>query len=203
MLHQLRRDSVRALACAEASCEIAIEHGFSFWLAGGRIFKGWALAAQGRRDDGLSTLRQGVRDWLATDSLTYQTYYLGVLAETFGAQEPLARRALDEALALVQHTGERLYEPELYRLRGELTLSEADRDASALDRAEQDFRQALAAARRQEAKSFELRGVMSLLRLQERRGQVADARGLLADIVARFTEGRDTPELRQAQTLLG
>ncbi len=205
MLHQLRRDSQAALACAEASCEIAVEHGFSFWLAGGHIFKGWALAARGRRDEGLATLRHGVRDWLATGSLTYQTYYLGVLAESLG-HDPIAWRALDEALTLAQQTGEELYEPELHRLRGELTLSElmaaAEPDAAALDRAEQDFHRALAAARRQEAKAFELRGAISLLRLQERRGDAAEARQLLADTIARFTEGHGTPELRLAQALL-
>ncbi|HEY8505236.1 MAG TPA: hypothetical protein VIL46_11685, partial [Gemmataceae bacterium] len=81
MLHQLRRDGRRARACAEASSALAAEHGFSFWLAGGTVLGGWALAACGEAGDGTARLRQGLRDWVATGSLTYQTYYLGLLAE--------------------------------------------------------------------------------------------------------------------------
>src|SRR5262249_11678963 len=124
MLHQLLRDGPRTRACVAASSAIAAENGFSFWLAGALVLDGWGLTVCGEIDEGISRLRQGLADWAATGSVTYQTYYLGLLAEALSAQgQPQeAERALKEALALVQQTGERLYEAELYRLRGELRM---------------------------------------------------------------------------------
>ena len=112
---------------------------------------------------------------------------------------------LAEALALTERTDERLYEAELHRLRGELLLQGADRaDRSALpgDEAEASFRQAIAIARRQKARSLELRAALSLTRLQACLGQRSEALASLADVFDWFTEGQDTPDLREARALL-
>src|SRR5262249_40426543 len=124
MLHQCRGDAERTRVCAELSGALAAEHRFSFWRAGAAILTGWAQALSGAVDEGLSRLRQGLRDWQATGSLTYRTYYLGLLADALTAKEQFdeARQTLDTALTVAQQTGEGVYEAELYRMRGELTL---------------------------------------------------------------------------------
>ena len=114
---------------------------------------------------------------------------------------------LDEALALVHHTGERCYEAELYRLKGELLFQGGQRPKAhgteqKLAEAEQSFRQALAVARRQQAKSWELRAAMSLACLWQQQGKRAEAHKLLAPIYGWFTEGFDTADLQEAKALL-
>jgi predicted ATPase/predicted Ser/Thr protein kinase len=204
MLHQVGRDHRRARERAEACAAIAAEHGLLFWLAGSSVMSGWALAAAGAADEGIRRLRQGLHDWQATGSGTYQTYYLGLLAELLVLQGRCeeARQVVEEALTLVRQTEEGLYEAELYRLRGEASLRGADEPAAALQRAEEDFRLALDISRRQEAKSLELRAAMSLVRLGQRSGRHAEARESLAAIRAWFTEGFQTPDLGAARGLL-
>ena len=107
--------------------------------------------------------------------------------------------ALDEALALVERTGERLHESEFYRLKGQLLLARSIDNHSA---AEACFHHALTIARRQQAKSLELRAALSLARLWQRQGKCDEARELLAPIYGWFTEGFDTANLQEATTLL-
>jgi predicted ATPase/tRNA A-37 threonylcarbamoyl transferase component Bud32 len=207
MLHQLGGDSPRTLRLAEASATIAAEHGFSFWLAGANVLAGWALAADGDLEIGADRLRRGLLDWLATDSVTYYTYYLGLLAEVLARQGQVkeALRLLAEALELAKSTGEGLYESELYRLRGDVFALNARRPSAGGGSdpdAEKDFRRALAVARRQEAKSFELRAAVSLTRLLRDRGDRAEGQALLREVFDRFTEGWENPDLRQARALL-
>ena len=106
---------------------------------------------------------------------------------------------LAEALTLVNHTGERNYEAELYRLKGELLLQQA---AGSSDEVETCFRQALDIARKQQAKSLELRAAMSLSHLWQHQGKNAEARQLLTEIYGWFTEGFDTADLQEAKALL-
>ena len=107
--------------------------------------------------------------------------------------------ALEEALALTEQTGERYYEAELYRPKGERLLQHIAPDVS---QAEACFHQALAIARRQQAKSLELRAAMSLARLWQCQGKRVEARQLLADVYGWFTEGFDTADLQEAKALL-
>jgi predicted ATPase len=204
MLQQMRRDGPRTRAHAEASGTIAAEHGFSFWLAGAAVLGGWAVAAAGAADEGIRRLRQGLLDWQATGSVTYRTYYLGLLAEVLGEQGEVVQSqgVLEEALALAQQTREGLWEPELYRLRGELWLRGSSEPVRAGQGAEDDFRQALAVARRQQAKSLELRAVQSLSRLYQQQGRPAEAKTLLAETYGWFTEGFATRDLEEARGLL-
>jgi predicted ATPase len=202
MLHQLRRDSSGASACAGASCGIAGEHGFSFWLAGANVLSGWALAASGKAHDGLSVLQQGLRDWTATESVTYQTYYLGLLAEVLDVTGRVAEgcRVVDEALVLVQRTGEELFEAELHRRRGELLLKQGDRDAET--EAEACFQQALTVAREQQALGLELRAAVSAARLARSRNRGDEARTILDPVCHRITEGFDSADYRDAIAIL-
>jgi adenylate cyclase len=106
--------------------------------------------------------------------------------------------AVEEGLALVRQTESVLYEPELYRLKGELLLQQGGNEAEA----EACFWQAIESARRQQAKSSELRAVLSLARLWRQEGKVEAARRLLAEVYNWFTEGFDTADLREARQLL-
>jgi predicted ATPase len=112
--------------------------------------------------------------------------------------------ALGEALTVVDRTGERMYEAELYRLKGQLTLqSERQRPEGRAREAEACFEKAITVARRQSAKSLELRAVMSLSRLWQQQGKRAEAQQMLAEIYGWFTEGFDTKDLQEAKALLG
>jgi predicted ATPase len=128
------------------------------------------------------------------------------LAEAYGKGEQAEEglNVLAEALAVVDKTGERLYEAELYRLKGELLLqqSKVQDPKSNVEEAEECFQNAIAIARQQSAKSLELRAVMSLSRLWQQRGKKDEARQMLAEIYGWFTEGFDTKDLQEAKVLL-
>jgi len=137
----------------------------------------------------------------------FQSHYLILLAEEYGkagqAEEGLV--ALAEALTVVDKSGERFYEAELYRLKGELTLqwSSVQRLASGVRKqAEECFQKAIEIAQRQQAKSLELRATMSLVRLWQQQGKKNEAHHLLAEIYGWFTEGFDTKDLQEAKALL-
>jgi predicted ATPase len=195
VVHQLRRDSARTQACATECDALAAEHHLSFWRAGSAIMSGWALAVSGAADEGLARLRQGLIAWRQTGSVTYRTYFLGLLAELLGSRGQVteACRILDEALTLARQTTEGLYEAELYRLRGDLSLG----DPNGQERAANDFDRARKLANRQGAKSLELRATSSLTRLR-----IPKARQRLMALYNSFAEGFDTPDLREAHELL-
>jgi predicted ATPase len=127
--------------------------------------------------------------------------FLGLLAEACGqaGQVEEGLRALREALEAIQTTEERICEVEVYRLKGELLLQQSAAQQGA---AEASFHQALTVARRQQAKSLELRAAMSLSRLWQQQGKRAEAYELLAPIYGWFTEGFDTADLQEAKALL-
>jgi predicted ATPase len=200
-LHQLRREWQAAQERAEAAIALAREQGFTLWLAMGTILRGWALPLQDQQAERIALMRQGLAAYRATGAAVAQSYFLALLAEAYGkggkAEEGLC--VLAEALKAVAHHGERFYEAELCRLKGELLLM-----ASAAQHAEAEacFQQALAVARRQEAKSLELRAAINLSRLWQQHGKQDAARQLLAPVYGWFTEGFDTADLREAKALL-
>jgi predicted ATPase len=206
LLHQLRRESPLTQEWAEAGITLANQQGFSGWIAEGTILQGWTLAAQGQVEEGIAQLRHGLASYQALGANLLQSYYLALLAEAYRkvgqVEDGLA--TLAEALAVVDKSRERFYEAELYRLKGELTLqSQVSSPKSQVeDEAEECFRKAIDIARRQRAKSLELRAVMSLARLWQSQGKKEEARQLLADIYGWFTEGFDTKDLQEAKALL-
>jgi predicted ATPase len=201
-LHQSCREVSLVQERAEALIGLAAEQGFQFWLAVGTIFRDWALVKQGRQSEKeMARLRQGLAAYWTTGAELNQTYWLALLAEVYGtvgqAKEGLDR--LREALAVVEESGEHHWEAELYRLTGELLLHQTVPDAQ---QAEACFYQALATARRQQAKSLELRATMSLARLWQRQGKRAEVYRMLAEVYGWFTEGFDTADLQEAKALL-
>ncbi len=202
VLDHFRRDAVRVNEHSAIARGVAVEHGMTWWQSWGAVSSGWSLAVRGAAAEGVALVRQGIEGLKASNSLSYSTYHLGLLAEALAAQGDVdgAREALDEALVMVERIGERIWEAELYRLRGEMGLQDAELgDSNALHRAEADLARALEIAHSQEARSLELRAATSWARL--RRGEPAALRRL-ADIYSQFTEGFDTPDLQEAKALL-
>jgi predicted ATPase len=202
--HLCRRETKPTQELAEALMELASEQGFALLLQGGLILQGWSLAEQLRAAEGIAKMRQGLAGWQATGALSHRPYQLALLAQAL-AREGQAQdgfTALDEALALSTASGERFLEAELHRLRGELFLAQGEADSSVGSAAERCFRSALDLARRQSAKSLELRAALSLSRLYRQQGRPAEARPLLAGLHRWFTEGFDTPDLQEAKALL-
>ena len=172
----------------------------------GPIMRGWALAEQGQAEEGIAQIRQGLDAYQAMRTAIKLTHWLGLLAEVYEkvgqAEEGL--RVLDEALAAALRTGERCYEAELYRLKGTLTLQAKvpSPKSEVEEEAEMCFWKAIEIARKQQAKSWELRASTSLARLWQQQGKVAQAHKLLSDVYNWFTEGFDTKDVQEAKALL-
>ncbi len=200
ILHQLRRDVSETLELAEALQALAADQGLLFYLAGGLVLRGWALVERGRIEEGIAQIRQGFDTGGATRA-HWRAYSLALLAEACGnggnITEGLA--VLAEALKVAEETGIHMYEPEMRRLKGEFLLA---LDPENLADAEACFCQAVAIARRHQAKSLELRATMSLARLWQKRGRGNEARAALASVFGTYTEGLSTPDLVDAATQL-
>jgi class 3 adenylate cyclase/predicted ATPase len=199
--HQIRREGSAAQECAEASIHLAREQGFPLYTARGAVLRGWALVQQGQAAEGLRQIQQGMAALRALGTEIVLSPYLALFAEAYEiiGQSTEGLRVLDEALTQVHQTEERYYEAELHRLRGALLLQQSlDYQAEAAV----CFHKALAIARSQQAKSFELRTATSLARLWQQQGKRAEAHALLAPIYGWFTEGFDTADLQEAKALL-
>jgi predicted ATPase len=156
---------------------------------------------QDNADGGLAQLRQSLSAIRATGATLGQSWFLGLFVESCEhvGQIEEGLHAIDEALACVDRTGERLWEAELHRLKGELL---SQHKTVPVAEAETCFQQALTVARGQGAKWWELRTAVSLSRLWQRQGKYAEARQLLAEVYGWFTEGFDTADLQEARALL-
>ncbi len=156
---------------------------------------------QGQGQAGIAQIRQGLAAFQATGARSGVPYYLAWLAEAYrqGGQTEEGLRVLAEALALVNAGDECRHEAELYRLKGQLLLAHSTEPPTEVEAC---FQQALAVARRQQAKSLELRAAMSLARLWQQQGKQSAARELLAPVYGWFTEGFDTADLQEARVLL-
>jgi predicted ATPase len=201
MLAVFRREGPAAQERAETALALATEHGFAYWRAGGTLVRGWALAEQGHIAAGITQMQQGLQAWRATGAAVTVTTFLTMLAAVHGQAGELAdaHNLLREAQTLVDRQGERYWQAEIYRLQGQSLLAQALPDTP---QAETCFQQALDIARRQEAKSLELRAAVSLSRLWQQQGKRTKARKLLAPIYGWFTEGFDTADLQEAEALL-
>jgi adenylate cyclase len=177
------------------------EQGFAYYAAWATILQGWVLGEQGQGAEGMTQMRQGLAALRATGGELRAPYYLTLLAEAHGnggrAAEGL--RVLTEAHTLVEEHEERWWEAEVHRLWGVLLLRQT---VAQPEEAETWLRRALDVARRQEAKSLELRAATSLARLLQQQGKRAEAHQLLAEVYDWFTEGFDTADLQEARALL-
>ena len=203
VIHQIRGDALATRRLADLCVAHAKQHEFPFWLAGGRVMQGWSLVAGGEdRKAGIAEMRDGLAGWAATGAVLFSPYYLACLIEGYRMTGRSADglEALTQMIDLVQQTGEKWWEPELHRLRGELL-----RDSGGLAEAraaEAKFRDAILIAAVSGSRALELRAHMSLCRLWSDLGRRAEAHDLLAGSLSGLTQGFGTGDLIEAQKLL-
>jgi predicted ATPase len=201
MFHQLRLEVQAAQERAEASISLATDQGFPQWKATGVCLRGWALTRQGKVQEGIEQLHQGLTAYRATGAELGLPYYLALLAEAYDTmgQPEAGFTVLVEALTVVDKTGTRWNESELHRLKGALLLQQSSNNQH---EAETCFQHAIRIAQNQQAKSWELRAATSLARLWQQQGKRQEAHDLLASVYNWFTEGFDTADLKDAKALL-
>ncbi len=229
-VHRFRGESHEAQAHAEAVLALAQEQGFPFWVAGGTFVRGWALAEQGQGAEGMTQMHQAIEAWRAIGIQTFGQPFV-MLAEVCGkiGDPEEGSRLLVESLTEVRQSGERWWEAELHRVRGELILQQERQKAKGRDQkpvlspvegakisnsqhptpsspaeieAEACFLKSLEISRRQQSKWPELRAALSLSRLWSQQGKRDEARELIIKVYNWFTEGLETKDLQEAKALL-
>jgi DNA-binding SARP family transcriptional activator/predicted ATPase len=199
VLHQFRGEAPLVEEQAEAALALSSKHGFAYWSVASAMLRGWALTSRGNPDIGIEKMNEGLAAWRAMGIEVGRVYFLALLAQVYrkvGRHEE-GLQIVDEALNNSSGVG-RWIEAELYRVKGELLvdLNAAESEAEAC------FQQAIEIARRQGARSLELRAVASLSRLWQQEGKIREARQRLAEIYNWFSEGWDTADLKEAHALL-
>jgi predicted ATPase len=180
---------------------LADEKDALLWKSLGISVQGWLFALTGKASDAIHTITTGVTALRSTGATVWMPLLLAHLAGAYAelGQFDDAWRSIDEAVTMVETTKERWCEAEANRIAGEIALMGPQNDSA---KAEAQFERALAVARQQQAKSWELRASMSLARLWRDQGKVSEARELLAPVYGWFTEGFDTRDLKEAKALL-
>jgi predicted ATPase len=196
---------------------LATDQGIPYCVGYGTALRGCALAEKGKEEEGVAQVCRGMAVWQDTETEIGWTYFLALLAEAYGkaGQADKGLAALADAPALVDKTGDRRWEAEVYRLKGQLTLQKwlvlsgqfSGTDPCSLlpdpqGEAEACFLKAIEVARRQSAKSLELRATVCLARLWRQQGKTTEAHQLLFEVYHWFTEGFDTKDLQEAKALL-
>jgi predicted ATPase len=200
-LYQYRREARAAEDSAEGMITLSTERGFTLWLALATGLRGWAMAEQGRHEEGIAQIQEGLAAFRATGAELRRPYLLSFLIEACRKTGRFDHglSALKEALAVADKQENRSFEAEIHRLKGELLLKQNDSNAA---EALSCFQRAIEIARRQSGKSLELRATTSLARLLAKQGRRDEASTMLAQIYNWFTEGFDTADLKEAKALL-
>jgi predicted ATPase len=199
--HVICGNYAEATAIIDEHIALTDQTGSLFWRAWGTMQRGWVLALTGKPTEAIQTITSGITAWRSTGSTkmipTYLSHLAGAHAEL--GQFDDATRCIDEAMTAVETTKETWYEAEVNRIAGEIALLPPEPNMA---KAEAYFERALAVAREQQAKSWELRAAMSMARLWRVHGKRLQAHDLLASVYGWFTEGFDTLDLKQAKALL-
>jgi DNA-binding winged helix-turn-helix (wHTH) protein/tetratricopeptide (TPR) repeat protein len=199
-VHQRQRDVPRTYERAAAALRLGSAQGSQYLVAISTVKLGWAVAMQGQVDEGILQIHQGLAALQAINMRHMRAEMLALLAEAYGRAGRYAAglAAIDEALEIVEATGRRVPEAELYGLKGDLLWHAGGQ----LEAAEICFQHQRTIACQQQAKSWELRAALGLGRLWQHQGKRAAAYQLLAEVYHWFTEGFDTPDLQEARALL-
>ena len=202
LTHILCGNYAAANAAFDELVALADEKGALFWKALGMMNQGCVLALTGKASDAVQMITSGITAFRSTGATLWMPLHLSYLARAYAelGQFDDAWRCIGEAMTAIETTKERWCEAEVNRIAGEIALKSPEPDAA---KAEAYFERALAVARQQQAKSWELRAAMSLARLWRDQGKVQQARELLAPVYGWFTEGFDTRDLKEAKALLG
>jgi class 3 adenylate cyclase/predicted ATPase len=201
ILHQLRRDPATVSAWGEQLVRLAGAHRLEMYEAVGTFARGWAMANQDQAKAGLVELRRGMDACVGLGMRLFQPYHQAVVAEAYlrAGEIQIGLDVVEEAMRFVTESGVRFWEAELWRLKGTLLSHLAPGETRDVEAC---YREALRVARHQQAKSLELRAAMSLARFWRDQGRRDEARDLLAAVYGSFTEGFETPDLRDAKALL-
>ena len=194
-------DYAAAMAQADEVVALADEKGSLFWKAFGMMNQGWLFALTAKASDAVQLITSGMTTWRSTGARLWAPLRMSHLARAYAdlGQFDDAWRFIGDAMTVVETAKERWCEADILRVAGEITLMSPEPDAA---KAEAYFERALAVARKQQAKSWELRGAMSMAQLWRDQGKRQQARNLLAPVYGWFTEGFDTLDLKEAKTLL-
>jgi predicted ATPase len=201
LVHQLRGEPEVVRELTESMLTLSAERGFPQWLLFGKVFEAWLQTEREGDEAAIARLREAIAGYRATGNELYVPGFFSLVATALlrrGAVDD-GLRVVAEAQAMAETTEGRLWNSNYQRLKGELLLA---RDPAAAPDAEIEFAQAIDLARRQRAKSWELRATVSLARLWQRQGKRQEAGRALAEIYAWFTEGFETADLVEAKSLL-
>jgi len=184
---------------ADELVAVAVEQGVPWWHTVGTVYRGWVKVNHGDVTEGISLIHSGLTAYRDTGAEMWVPYHIALCASAceIAGQIEESSALLDDALRLAERTGERWFAAELNRHKGQLLLRQGHTEG-----AEELYRRALSIAREQEAKMWELRAAASLARLCRDQGRYAEARDLLPLVYGWFTEGFDTPDLKEAKALL-
>jgi predicted ATPase len=194
-------DYTAAIARLDELVALADERGATYWKANGTALRGWLFVLIGKASDAVLAITSGITSLRSTGTTLYEPRSLWNLTMAYAELGQLdeARRCIDDAIDKVERSKEKWCEAEVNRIAGEVALKSPAPDT---EKAEKYFDRALAVARQQQAKSWELRAAMSMARLWRDQGKVQQARELLAPVYDWFTEGFDTLDLKDAKALL-
>jgi predicted ATPase len=191
----------KAMAVVDELAALADEKGALFWKARGMLLQGWLLVLTGKASDAVQMIASGIAAIRSTGATHFTLLYLSYLANAYTelGQFDDARHSIGEAMTVMEMTKEKWCEAEINRVAGEIALNSPQPDTA---KAEGYFERALAVARAQQAKSWELRAATSMARLLRDQGKRDEARALLVPVYGWFTEGFDTLDLKEAKALL-
>jgi predicted ATPase len=200
-LHILCGNYSVAAALTQQLSALADEKSALFWKALGTLHRGCILALTGKVSDAVQTINSGIIEWRSTGATLWMPAWLSYLTGAYAELGEFddAWRCVDEAATAIEISKEKWWEAEVHRVAGEIALKSPEPDAA---KGETYFQRALAVARKQKAKSWELRAATSLARLWCDHGKAQQARELLAPVYGWFTEGFDTRDLKEAKALL-
>jgi DNA-binding winged helix-turn-helix (wHTH) protein/predicted ATPase len=199
-VHVLRREPGRVEELTKRTLALASEYGFAFWAAIASVQRGWALAELGHGAEAVELLEGGIRTYCAIGAGAHEVDYRALAVDGYARVGRIddAFRELGSAFAAMERNGERYFEAELHRMKGELLVR---KDGARVAEAEKCFRAAIGVACRQQSKSLELRAAVSLSRLLRRQERHAESADALRAVYGWFTEGFDAPDLVEAASL--
>ena len=202
VLH-LRREPEALRKEAEAGLVLSEQQGFPYWVPRFRFFRGWALTEQGKIEEGVAEMLLCLDREQASSLFVRRPYYLALLAEAKSKlnEVGMGLEIIEEAIDEFEQFPDRWSEPEIYRIKGELLLKStaSGNDAHVQNEAQQNFEKALALARQQDAKAWELRALLSLYRLHSKQGTAENSRDLLKSVVNTFEEGMKTRDILEVE----
>jgi predicted ATPase len=196
-----RGNYATAKAFTDELIALADRRGALLWRTYGMLWRGCTLIMTGNAKDAVQTITSGLAAYRSTGAALWLPLFLSYLTISYAALGKFddAWRSVVEAKRVIGRTKEKWFEAEVHRIAGEIALQSPQPDVA---KAQADFERALAVARKQQAKSWELRAAMSMARLWRDRGKTVEARELLAPVYGWFTEGFDTRDLKEAKALL-